>query len=170
MDIKSLVTKLIKRYNTNDPYEIASYLNFYVYNFNFKNRETKGMFVRDRENSFIFVSRDLDPSEKKVAVAHELGHGLCHGKANFYYIRDFTFFAVDKYELEANIFAAELLIKDEDILSLANELDGCTFDYVSSVLCVPRPLVELKFSNFLKEQINSWRDSECQSRLLHPKR
>jgi Zn-dependent peptidase ImmA (M78 family) len=50
-------------------------------------------------------------------------------------------------EYEANIFAAELMIADSELLELLNDEDKSFFD-VARVLCVPAPLLDFKFRVF----------------------
>lgn len=149
MDIRRLVKYLIKKYKTNNPFEIAGYLNYFVYYFDFKKDITKGIFLRDEGNSFIFINKYLDDTYKVFTAAHELGHGLMHRKMNFYYVRDYTFYSNDKYEIEANIFAAELLISDEDILEF--RYGAYTFDDAAHLLGIPKLFVEAKYYSLTKE-------------------
>ena len=46
-------------------------------------------------------------------MAHELAHSIMHRKENCYFIRNKTLLLTSKMEIEANTFAAELLIPDE---------------------------------------------------------
>ena len=88
----------------------------------------------------------------------------------------------DPLELEANLFAAELLIRDEQVTDLLNEY---TFFETASILNVPAALLDFKFailqkckgyklsalgiaeSDFLKEDLgaydsrNDLADSSC---------
>ena len=45
-------------------------------------------------------------------MAHELAHSIMHRKENCYFIRNKTLLLTSKIEIEANTFAAELLISD----------------------------------------------------------
>ena len=47
---------------------------------------------------------------QRTVCAHELGHAVLHTHANTPFLRKNTFFSVDKLEIEANTFAALLLI------------------------------------------------------------
>lgn len=49
----------------------------------------------------------------QLVMAHELGHAIMHRKENCYFIRNKTLMLTSKIEIEANTFAAELLIPDE---------------------------------------------------------
>lgn len=49
-------------------------------------------------------------------AAHELGHAIMHPDANTPFLRKCTGLLISKMEIEANKFAAELLIDDEVFL------------------------------------------------------
>ena len=56
----------------------------------------------------------------RLVMAHELAHSIMHRKENCYFIRNKTLLLNSKIEIEANTFAAELLIPDELILENPN--------------------------------------------------
>ena len=76
---------------------------------------TKGYFIRALRNKFIVVNTILDWSSQQIVLAHELGHALLHSSQDIYFIREYTLFPMGKYEVQANKFAAELLIDDSEI-------------------------------------------------------
>jgi len=47
-----------------------------------------------------------------TVLAHELGHSFLHEGMGFYFIRDNTFWLEGKFEKEADIFAATLLLDE----------------------------------------------------------
>ncbi|WP_418534933.1 ImmA/IrrE family metallo-endopeptidase [Gallintestinimicrobium sp.] len=64
----------------------------------------------------------LSESEQRFACTHELGHVPLHPDANTPFLTKYTYLSVDKYEIEANKFALELLIPDE-LLSHLKPID-----------------------------------------------
>ena len=48
-------------------------------------------------------------------MAHELGHAIMHRKQNCYFIKHKTLLFNSKIEIEANKFAVDLLISDEQL-------------------------------------------------------
>ena len=71
-------------------------------------------------NRFIFLPNNVG-SLRKTVLAHELGHDQLHRKecvkgATFHESRIFN--PCDRFEIEANIFAAHLLIPDEDVITM----------------------------------------------------
>ena len=62
-----------------------------------------------------FFNEDLEEKEMLLVMAHELGHAIMHRKENCYFIRNKTLLLTSRIEIEANTFAAELLIPDDII-------------------------------------------------------
>lgn len=113
------VADLVKKYNTRNPEKLASALNVRIKYL----RNTKsllGMYKVLLRNRYIFIPSNLGDL-KKTVLAHELGHDqlhreYCKSGASFHESRIFS--PINQYELEANIFAAHLLIPDEDVQRL----------------------------------------------------
>jgi len=79
-------------------------------------------------------------------VAHELGHDRLHKEVAM--LKGFQevelFDRAQPTEYEANIFAAEVLIDDNELLELLNDEDKSFFD-VARELYIPAPLLDFKF-------------------------
>lgn len=138
------VKHLIKEHKTRDPQKIADCLGIHVV-YKSYSPYTKGYFIKTLRNKFIIVNDELDENEKKIVLAHELGHAILHADKPISFIREYTFFPIGTYEEEANIFAAELLIDDSDI----EELKYFSVPYIAAVLSVNEGLVKYKLLKFL---------------------
>ncbi|MEK3955410.1 ImmA/IrrE family metallo-endopeptidase [Psychrobacillus sp. FSL K6-1464] len=137
--IKSIADGLTMSHNTQNPFEIASNLNIMVILWDL-HEEINGFFKYDRRNKFIYINSNLSDEMQTVVCAHELGHAILHPRANTPFMRKNTFFSIAKIEIEANIFAAELLISD-DSLSVCNHFS--IFE-IASLHNVPTELAMLK--------------------------
>ena len=137
-DIKRRVNYYVTRCGTRNPFEIAKQLNIEV---QLGNPGCDGCYMFLKNHRYIFLNQDLTETELRVIMAHELGHAILHRKQNCYFIRNKTFFLNSKYEIEANKFAAELLLPDE----LLNEYEGFTMEQISKSLGYHECLFELKF-------------------------
>ena len=117
-DIKKIVSHYVRKYNTRNPFKLADYLGVQVIIGDLGSRSGCYMFLKNHK--CIFLNENLSESEMQVVMAHELGHAVLHRKENCYFIRNKTFLLTSKNEIEANTFAAELLISDEVLLENKN--------------------------------------------------
>ncbi|PHC30378.1 ImmA/IrrE family metallo-endopeptidase [Bacillus wiedmannii] len=113
MDIKKYVLNIIEKYKTTDPFEIAKQKNITVLYADLGN--TLGFYNTYKRFKFIHINNQIDEITQRFVCAHELGHAVLHPKANTPFLRNQTFFSVDRLEIEANTFAVELLLTDEMI-------------------------------------------------------
>lgn len=149
--IKELVNSLVKTYNTRDPFIIAEENEINIVYLPADFSFTKGSSITKSDKAVIMIKEGLSTAEQKFVAAHELGHVFLHHGLNFYFITEYTHFPVSKFELEANIFAAELLISDNTLLSY--KYDGYTFEQLSKILNVPPIAVKLKYALVTREPI-----------------
>ncbi|MDK2902446.1 MAG: hypothetical protein PWQ93_365 [Clostridiales bacterium] len=154
MKIKLLVECLIKKYNTRNPFDLAKCLHIYTEAYNFTSN-IKGMYYREDALKIIGYSLQLPYEESKVVLAHELGHALLHKDLNFFFLTDTTNFHIGKFEREANEFAAELLIPDDDLTELIKENNPTYY------LSVPEDFITLKIKHgfpLATKELNTYSD------------
>ncbi|PKM71869.1 MAG: hypothetical protein CVU91_11990 [Firmicutes bacterium HGW-Firmicutes-16] len=105
----------------------------------------KGFFITACRQKHITVNADLLEELQRVILMHELAHAVLHSKSSgTAAFHDFAVF--DKAggkEYEANIFAADYLMKDEDVLAHLN--DDISFFGAAARLGVPPELMDFKF-------------------------
>lgn len=105
----------------------------------------KGFFLMQSRKKSITINCDLPEHLQRIILSHEVGHAVLH--RNMTGIKAFHDFALfdetSLYEYEANIFAAEYLMDDTDVLELLNE--DMSFFEAASVLSVPAELLDFKF-------------------------
>lgn len=112
MDIKRRVKNLEKKYGTKNPYSLCSKLKIKILYLDLG--EIKGIYKKVLTNKFIVINENLDEFCQKVVLAHELGHAILHNSKEVQTLKDYDLFPrfSNRIELEANTFAAELLIDD----------------------------------------------------------
>ncbi len=122
LDIKKEVNQLIRKFGTNNPYDIARELNISV---TFEELGSiYGYYNSPLRMKQIHINQNLPEHLKKFTCAHELGHAIMHPKSNTPFLKNNTFLSVQKMEIEANKFATELLISDDVISDHKNFTTG----------------------------------------------
>lgn len=110
------VHKLTKKHGTSDPFELIDALNI---NLLIRNSldSLKGFYYTLSRERYIVINGKLNKRDQLLVAAHELGHDRLHRKlAKVSPLKDFAFYEVASHtEYEANMFASELLIPDEDV-------------------------------------------------------
>ena len=112
MNIKLRVKNLEKKYGTRDPYKLCKRLKINIIYMDLG--EIKGIYKKVVTNKFIVINENLDKFCQKVVLAHELGHAILHHSKEIQTLKDYDLFLIytNQIEIEANTFAAELLIDD----------------------------------------------------------
>ena len=112
MNIKLRVKNLEKKYGTRDPYKLCKRLKINIIYMDLG--EIKGIYKKVVSNKFIVINENLDRFCQKVVLAHELGHAVLHHSKEIQALKDYDLFPrfSNQIEVEANTFAAELLIDD----------------------------------------------------------
>ena len=109
-EIKQVVSYYCKKINTRNPFEIADCLGIL---YQIGDIGCSGCYMFLKNHRYIFLNENMPEHERRMVMAHELGHAILHRKENCYFIRNKTLLLNSKTEIEANTFAAELLIPDD---------------------------------------------------------
>lgn len=143
-EIANRVRELVRQYGTRDPEELASSLGVEVLPRAFEKQ--KGAYKVIMRNPFIFIKSDLDPVMERIVLSHELGHHCLHrieaqALGGF---QEFNIFDMgsDRMEYEANVFAAELMLPDEEVVEYIRE--GHDIHEIASAMSSDINLVALK--------------------------
>lgn len=143
--ISEKINKLIRKYDTRNPFELCDNLNIRI---RYKDLGTaiKAYYFYQSRIKNIVLSTRSGRIVQKILCAHELGHALLHDELAA--MRGFQelelFDTTSRTEYEANLFAAELLIDDNELLSLLNDNEKSFFG-VAKELYVPAELLDFKF-------------------------
>lgn len=140
--IKKLAEDLSRSYETTDPFILAKALEIEV---RFADLGSlKGFYVIQHRIPYIVINNSLNYDTARIVCAHELGHDRLHKSiAKQQMFNDFELYLVNnKAELEANIFAAHLLIDDSGIELIKK--NGYSLDEAAAILYTTPELLEIK--------------------------
>jgi len=141
------VARLKRKYDESDPFKMCSAMGIIVLYVPMGLYEgaCKGFFLAQSRKRSITINSDLPVALQRIIATHELGHAVLHAKATgVKAFHDFELFdGTSRMEYEANIFAAEFLMDDEDVLERLN--DDISFFGAAAILRVPPELLDFKF-------------------------
>lgn len=106
-------------------------------------RSCKGFFLASSRCKLIVINSDLPENIQRIIIAHELGHAVLHGDSAISAFHEFAIFdATDRMEYEANVFAAEFMLDDDEVMeSLEMQMD---FFQMAKCLYVAPELLDFK--------------------------
>ena len=104
----------------------------------------KGFFLCQSRIRLITVNSELPKEVERIILAHELGHAVLHHEsAKNSAFGDFSLYEeTARFEYEANLFAAEILMDDEDTIEAITEADS--FFSAAKSLDVPPEMLDFK--------------------------
>lgn len=143
--IKEIAARLKAIYGTCDPEEIITQRKIEI---KYLDNETekeflKGAYVEECVATTIYINPNLNEYERRITLAHELGHSIFHGHLNAFELANNPLSVPGRYENEADLFAAELLLDD----NVFGVYFGESFQYIAQCEEVPESLVDLKYNN-----------------------
>ena len=104
----------------------------------------KGFFLEIKRIKTITVNSDLPQIIQKIIVAHEIGHAALHHRSGIHAFHEVAMFDESSdMEREANLFAAEFLLRDDEVFETLNS--DTTFFTAAAKLYVPIELLDFKF-------------------------
>jgi len=139
--------KLKAKYDETNPFKLARQMGINVlYAPMGKNIEScKGFYLTHSRIRTMTINSDLSSEFQRIICSHELGHAVLHNKqAGVKAFHDFGLFdTASTFEYEANMFAAEILLEDDDVLDRLN--DDLSFFQAAAELNVPAEILDFKF-------------------------
>ncbi len=143
--IISLAEKLKTENGAESPAEICRSVGYHLLYQPLGSHKTaiKGFVITVGGEMAITVNSDLPENIQKIIIAHELFHAHEHcGMSLCGYSERALFDEISDMEKEANLFAAELIIADSDVLEVLEYADS--FFNAAAALYVPVELFEYK--------------------------
>ena len=140
--IEQRVIELINEHGTAEPKNICENMGIIILSLELPERVNG--FVMNRKGIWFIVLNDmLNDDQKRFTTAHELGHIILHGYANSINMSCNTGFYVSRYEREADMFAAYLLLQAE--YDQYMDYETLTLDQVSQITHIPQSRVDNLF-------------------------
>ncbi len=140
--MEKIINKLVKKYNSSDPFFIARELGILVL---FEDLGAiKGYYNKQKRQKFIHINNRLNEAQARFTAAHELGHALLHPGESSPFLRENTFFSTSRLESEANTFALRLLC-----FGLEEDISHCSLSTLSALLGVQEKMLS-KYSDLLR--------------------
>ncbi len=132
--IKAIVRDLSDRFGTASAEKLCEEMNVTVVKQDLPER-INGFTVRMEGLPFIVLRNGLEDSLRKFVLSHELGHIVLHDCTNTLNLSANTRFCVNKFEREADLFAACLLIEEE--MDALAEYDTVTAEDAARMSHIP---------------------------------
>ena len=145
-----LSSGLIRKYGIRDPFRLAQLLDITVKYISTKRQ--KGLCAMIDDIPFIFVNRNMSEEMQRMTCAHELGHILLHADvlSGQKPLLEYELFDIrNAAEFEANAFAANLLIDEQELLDLLHE--GADMIAAASSLNINVNLLMIRLLQMRKE-------------------
>jgi Zn-dependent peptidase ImmA (M78 family) len=134
--------RLVRQCETTDPFRIAREAGAEIF---FRDLgKLKGMYACIKRNRYIVINQHMNAWLQKLVCAHELGHDQFHRElAANRWMHEFMLYNMNqRSEYEANVFAAELLLRDADVIELSD--GGLDIEQIARSLYSDVNLVALK--------------------------
>jgi Zn-dependent peptidase ImmA (M78 family) len=143
MNAYRLANSVVKKYDTRNPFEILRSMGVTIVFFPLHG--VNGFYQYFQKCDIIYIDERLTELQKMFVCAHELGHMVMHKKNNAIFMDTRTNFNTCKYELEADRFAVNLLIPDNEI----EEHLEFTTAQLSRLFGYDKKLIELRLKDFI---------------------
>lgn len=135
--IDKIVNNLIKKYKTNDVYELYDLLNIRIEHVNCHNNllmnDNDSLYFNNIAGFEVVFIRDNLKFEKFI-LFHELGHAILHSFAYAEFSKNYT----NKYEKQANYFALKMMNFDTQNI----EIKELNLEQICSFYEVPYKIVK----------------------------
>lgn len=144
--ISDTVNSIKNKYRETDPFKLCEEMSIILMPKCWGTDEDciKGFFVTQNKCKLIAYNSDLPEPMQNMIIFHEIGHSVLHSDRNASGFSDVLMFDKNSVtENEANLFAAEYMLSDEEVLEVLDE--NITFFTAAAMLNVPYELLDFKF-------------------------
>lgn len=150
-EIVQKANRIVAQCGTRDPKRIARELGIEVMYLPFSKQ--RGAYKVIMRNRFMFIKDNLHPVMENIVLLHELGHDTLHREeaTRTGGFEEFNIFEMqdNRMEYEANIFASQVALPDDDFLELAER--GYDTQQIARTLNSDINLVALKADTLISQ-------------------
>lgn len=146
------VLRTIRRYRTRDPFDILEAMGVIVrFSQSYEKDGLKGYCGCLNRIYYVVINAKLCDEEQRVVAAHELAHLILHtNELKMGAFRDHDVYSpTNRWEREANCFAADLLCADDEVLDYM-KTENADFFCVAQNLSIPAPFFAFKLFNMIE--------------------
>lgn len=139
----------LNKYGINDLFKDCQKLGYYIIRYPLNNTNCLGFTTNRYDDVIIYTNSGIRMSREIFTLAHEIGHIQLHQNSNYSFIDDNVSISDDnaeEKEIEANYFAACLLLPKKEICSFFNkEIPAFSINNISA-LDIARIMLEFNVS------------------------
>ena len=152
MNIADTVKKLKKRFNNISPETIAEKLDAIILKEDLPD-STRGFFQLSKRIIIIYINCNLSDIEQRNVLAHELSHAILHKHMNRVFMDSLTLNVPNRYENQANLLAAYMIIDDYDAREYI--INGYTYEQISRLTGVKELFVKQRIDDYISMHIDN---------------
>lgn len=113
MEISKKVKLLVEKYETCNPFELATALGIHIQYEDLG--DILGYYSKLFRIPIIHINELISEKRQYFTCAHELGHAVLHPNQNTSFLKNKTLFLTDRLEVEANKFALDLIFSKDHL-------------------------------------------------------
>lgn len=166
-EIVQKANRIVAQCGTRDPKRIARELGIEVMYLPFSKQ--RGAYKVIMRNRFMFIKDNLHPVMENIVLLHELGHDTLHREeaTRTGGFEEFNIFEMqdNRMEYEANIFASQVALPDDDFLDLAER--GYDTQQIAKALNSDINLVALKADTLISQGYRLRPQEHCNNFLKY---
>lgn len=125
--------EILETYKTADVLEIYKEKSVNVIKYDLP-ESVEGFFQNFHGIFIVYVNQNLSKQREKFVLWHELGHIFMHDCVNTLFMKENSFFNIDKCEKEANMFSAYMMLEEECDLAWAMEYFELSHEEIMMVI------------------------------------
>ena len=162
------VQRCRKRLRSRNPYELLDSMGVVLVLSNAYQRDgLRGYCTIMNKIPFVMINQKQPEEYQRIVAAHEAAHLILHkAQLKVGAFREFEMFnMISRLELQANVFSADFLIDDEEVMDLMHSQDADCYA-IARELYVPAQFLQIKLYSMSKRDCGIRIPTELNSSFL----